>query len=88
MVLYGGKDRLRNRVTEMLGVQYPIIQGGLHQLGKSQLVTAVAEAGAFGLITASSYEGKLEMQEDIERLREKTKKPFGVNLSIGIKRCR
>ena len=72
-------------MTELLGVQYPIIQGGLHQLGRSPLVAAVAEAGAFGLITASSYENKLEMQEDIESVRKKTKKPFGVNLSIGIR---
>ena len=74
-----------NRITELLGVRYPTIQGGLHQLGRSPLVSAVAEAGGFGLITASSYENKLEMQEDIERVRKKTKKPFGVNLSIGLR---
>ncbi|MGW8428341.1 NAD(P)H-dependent flavin oxidoreductase [Peribacillus simplex] len=83
--IYWGEYKLRNRITELLGVQYPIIQGGLHQLGRSQLVTAVAEAGAFGLITASSYDNKVEMQEDIERVRKKTKKPFGVNMSIGIR---
>ena len=74
------------RVTELLGIQYPIIQGGLQGLGKYPLVSAVSNAGGLGLITAGSYPSKIEMIEDIQRTREDTDRPFGVNIAIGIRR--
>lgn len=80
-----GDDALHNRITELLGVKYPIIQGGLYKLGKSPLVAAVSEAGGFGLITAGSYKNKEEMLKDIKRTRKLTDKPFGVNITIGIR---
>ncbi|HLQ98625.1 MAG TPA: nitronate monooxygenase [Candidatus Dormibacteraeota bacterium] len=76
---------MNNKVTELLGVKYPIIQGGLFQLGKSSLVSAVAEAGGFGLITAGSYKNKQQMLDDIDRVKQKTDQPFGVNIAIGIR---
>ncbi len=76
----------QTRITEMFNIKYPIIQGGLHGLGTSKLVSAVSDAGALGLITAGSYESKKEMQDDIEQVRCKTDQPFGVNIAIGIRR--
>ena len=74
------------RITEMFGIQYPIIQGGLQGLGTSALVSAVSNAGGLGLITAGSYSSKKDMLQDIEKTRSLTSKPFGMNAAIGIRR--
>lgn len=73
-------------ITKLLGIKYPIIQGGLQGLGREPLVSAVSEAGALGLITAGTYSTKREMINDIELVRKRTNKPFGVNLAIGIRK--
>jgi len=75
----------KTRLTDMLGIQYPIIQGGLHWLATPELASAVSNAGALGLITAANYKGKDDLKADIRRMRELTDKPFGVNVSIGRK---
>ncbi|PTL37761.1 NAD(P)H-dependent flavin oxidoreductase [Alkalicoccus saliphilus] len=77
---------ITTKITELFQIKYPIIQGGLQGLGKSPLVSAVSEAGGLGLITAGSYENKKEMMEDIERVKNATTAPFGVNIAIGIRR--
>ncbi|MFD1927970.1 NAD(P)H-dependent flavin oxidoreductase [Sporosarcina siberiensis] len=77
---------IETKITQMLGIRYPIIQGGLQGLGTSPLVSAVSNAGGLGLITAGSYETKKEMLEDIELTKTLTNKPFGVNIAIGIRR--
>ncbi|MGP4073373.1 NAD(P)H-dependent flavin oxidoreductase [Piscibacillus sp. B03] len=77
---------IQTRVTELLGIQHPIIQGGLQGLGTSELVSRVSEAGGLGLITAGSYESKEEMLADINRVRAVTERPFGVNIAIGIRK--
>ncbi|WP_438314432.1 NAD(P)H-dependent flavin oxidoreductase [Sporosarcina sp. FA9] len=77
---------IETKITQMLGIRYPIIQGGLQGLGTSPLVSAVSNAGGLGLITAGSYETKKEMLEDIELTKKLTNKPFGVNIAIGIRR--
>ncbi|MCF6094860.1 nitronate monooxygenase family protein [Microaerobacter geothermalis] len=77
---------LQTKITEMFGIKYPIIQGGLQGLGTSSLVSAVSESGGLGLITAGSYRDRHDMKMDIRKVREKTAKPFGVNLTIGIRR--
>jgi NAD(P)H-dependent flavin oxidoreductase YrpB (nitropropane dioxygenase family) len=77
---------IRTKITELLGIKYPIIQGGLQGLGREPLVSAVSAAGGLGLITAGSYPSKKEMIEDIERVRTKTNNPFGVNVAIGIRK--
>jgi len=77
---------LKTEITKLLGIKFPIIQGGLQGLGKEPLVSAVSEAGGLGLITAGSFPSKKEMQEDIERVRANTDKPFGVNIAIGIRK--
>ncbi|MFD6209923.1 NAD(P)H-dependent flavin oxidoreductase [Peribacillus sp. NPDC060253] len=78
--------KFRTAITDLLGIEYPIIQGGLHRLGIEPLVSAVSDAGGLGLLTAGSYPSKKEMIQDIELVRSRTDKPFGVNLAIGIRR--
>lgn len=71
------------RVTKMLGIRYPIVQGGLAYLAYSELAAAVSNAGGLGQITAMSLSSPAELKEEIAKIREKTDKPFGVNFAIG-----
>ncbi|WP_100373351.1 NAD(P)H-dependent flavin oxidoreductase [Bacillus sp. FJAT-45037] len=71
------------RVTKLLGIEYPIIQGGLAYLAYSDLAAAVSEAGGLGQITAMSLETPEALRDEIRAVRKKTKKPFGVNFAIG-----
>lgn len=73
----------KTRVTELLGIQYPIIQGGLAYLAYSDLAAAVSNAGGLGQITAMSLNNPEELREEIRKVKEKTDKPFGVNFAIG-----
>lgn len=84
----GGKNTMafQTEITKLLGIKYPIIQGGLQGLGREPLVSSVSEAGGLGLITAGSYPMKKEMIEDIEKVRSRTDRPFGVNLAIGLRK--
>ncbi|WP_442858826.1 NAD(P)H-dependent flavin oxidoreductase [Bacillus sp. SB49] len=75
--------RWSTRVTELLGITYPIIQGGLAHLAYSELASAVSEAGGLGQLTAMSMESPEVLKEEIGRMREKTARPFGVNFAIG-----
>ena len=71
------------RVTELLHIQYPIIQGGLAHLAYSDLAAAVSNAGGLGQITAMSLPSPEALRDEIQRLRTLTTKPFGVNYAIG-----
>jgi NADH:quinone reductase (non-electrogenic) len=71
------------RITALLGIEYPIIQGGLAYLAYSELAAAVSEAGGLGQITAMSLESPEALREEIKAVRKKTSKPFGVNFAIG-----
>mgnify|MGYP006266624169 CR=1 FL=1 len=71
---------IRNRVTELLGVDYPIVQAPMGWIARSQLASAVSNAGALGIIETSS--GELEaVRHEISRMRELTDRPFGVNIA-------
>lgn len=74
---------LETRITELLGIKYPIIQGGLAYLAYADLAAAVSNAGGLGQITAMSLPGPDELREEIRKVRELTDKPFGVNFAIG-----
>lgn len=74
---------MKTRVTELLGIEFPIIQGGLAYLAYSDLCAAVSNAGGLGQITAMSLPGSEELRAEIKRVRELTDKPFGVNYAIG-----
>ncbi len=71
------------RVTELLGITYPIIQGGLAYLAYSDLAAAVSNAGGLGQITAMSLDTPEDLRSEIQLVRSKTNCSFGVNFAIG-----
>lgn len=73
---------LRTRFTEMFGVRHPIAQGGMQWVGTAELVSAVANAGALGFLTALTQPTPEALVREIERTRTLTDQPFGVNLTI------
>lgn len=75
--------QLKTRITELLGIQIPIIQGGLAYLAYAELAAAVSNAGGLGQITAMSLSSPEELREEIRKVRSLTDKPFGVNFAIG-----
>lgn len=72
-----------NRITDLLGIQIPIIQGGLAYLAYADLAAAVSNAGGLGQITAMSLSSPDKLREEIQKVRKLTDKPFGVNFAIG-----
>ena len=73
---------IKTRFTEMFGVDHPIAQGGMQWVGRAGLVSAVANAGALGFITALTQPTPEDLAREIARCRDLTDKPFGVNLTI------
>lgn len=73
---------IKTRFTEEFGIEKPIVQGGMMWVGTAELVSAVANAGALGLITALTQPTPEALRLEIARTREMTDKPFGVNLTI------
>ena len=73
---------LKTRFTELVGVEHPVVQGGMQWVGRAELVAAVANAGGLGYITALTQPTPDKLREEIERCRALTDKPFGVNLTI------
>jgi NAD(P)H-dependent flavin oxidoreductase YrpB (nitropropane dioxygenase family) len=73
---------MKTRITEMLGVKYPIIQGGMQWVGRAELSAAVSNAGGLGILTALTQPTPEALAAEIRRCREMTDKPFGVNLTI------
>lgn len=73
---------MKTVITEMLGVKYPIIQGGMMWVGLAEMASAVSNAGGFGILTALTQPTPDALRQEIARCREMTDKPFGVNLTI------
>ena len=74
---------MRTRLTELFGIRYPIVQGGLAHLAYSGLAAAVSEAGGLGQIGSACFETAEEMRTDIRALQSQTTAPFGVNFPLG-----
>ena len=72
---------MKTRITEMLGIEYPIIQGGMAWVAEHHLAAAVSEAGGLGLIGGASAPGEV-VREETRKAKELTKKPFGVNVML------
>ena len=72
---------MKTKVTELLQIEYPIIQGGMAWVAEHHLAAAVSEAGGFGLIGAASAPPEI-VREDIRKAKELTDKPFGVNIML------
>ncbi len=74
---------MQTRITEILGIRYPIVQGGLAYLAYSELAAAVSNAGGLGQITAMTLSTPEELKREIQKVKQMTNKPFGVNFAIG-----
>src|ERR1700730_6472147 len=72
----------KTRITELLGIQIPIVQGGMQWVGRAELAAAVSNAGALGILTALTQPTPEALRSEIARCREMTDRPFGVNLTI------
>lgn len=72
---------MKNQMTEILGSEYPIIQGAMRLITLGEMAAAVSRAGAFGIIAASGLEGN-KLRQEIYKARSLTNKPFGVNIPI------
>ncbi|HIH2750952.1 nitronate monooxygenase family protein [Burkholderia aenigmatica] len=73
---------MKTRITELFGIDYPIIQGGMHHVGYAELAAAVSNAGGLGIITGLTQRSPADLAAEIRRCREMTDKPFGVNLTF------
>ncbi|WP_312755711.1 NAD(P)H-dependent flavin oxidoreductase [Rummeliibacillus suwonensis] len=74
----------KTRITDLLQIDYPIIQGGLAYLAYAELAAAVSNAGGLGQITAMSLSTAEDLRNEIQQLRTLTSQPFGVNFAIGM----
>ncbi|MDR0433507.1 MAG: nitronate monooxygenase [Gracilibacteraceae bacterium] len=73
---------MKTKITEMLGIKYPILCGGMLWLSKPELCAAISNAGGLGNITAANYDSGDELRAAIRQCRELTDKPFGVNVTL------
>lgn len=72
----------RTRITELLGIEYPILQGGMRWVARAELAAAVANAGGIGFISAHTQPTAADLAREIARARALTQRPIGVNLTI------
>ena len=73
---------MKTRITELFGIEHPIVQGGMHFVGLAELASAVSNAGGLGIITALTLPTPDDLAKEIARCHEMTDKPFGVNLTF------
>jgi len=73
---------MKTRITELFGIQHPIIQGGMHFVGFAELAAAVSNAGGLGIITGLTQRTPELLAKEIAKCRDMTDKPFGVNLTF------
>jgi nitronate monooxygenase len=73
---------MKTRITELFGIERPIIQGGMHYVGYAELAAAVSNAGGLGIITALTQPTPDDLAREIARCSEMTDRPFGVNLTF------
>ena len=73
---------MKTRITELFGIEHPIIQGGMHFVGFAEMAAAVSNAGGLGIITGLTQKTAADLANEIARCRDMTDKPFGVNLTF------
>jgi NADH:quinone reductase (non-electrogenic) len=73
---------VKTRITELLGIEHPIVQGGMHFVGLAELASAVSNAGGLGILTGLTQRTPADLAREISRCRDMTDKPFGVNLTF------
>ncbi|MFS0849812.1 NAD(P)H-dependent flavin oxidoreductase [Novosphingobium panipatense] len=72
----------KTRITDRLGIEHPIVQGGMQGVGYAELASAVSNAGGLGTLTALTQPSPAALREEIERCRAMTDKPFAVNITV------
>ena len=72
----------KTRITELLGIEHPIVQGGMQWVGTAELASAVSNAGGLGILTALTQPTPAALAAEIARCRTMTAKPFGVNITV------
>ena len=70
------------RITEMLGIKYPIIQGAMQWLSRAELAAAVSNAGGLGVISSLTFPSVTELRQEIKKTKSLTSKPFAVNITF------
>jgi len=73
---------MKTAITEMFGIEHPIMQGGMHLVGYAELAAAVSNAGGLGIITGLTQRSPADLANEIARCKDMTDKPFGVNLTF------
>jgi nitronate monooxygenase len=73
---------MKTRITELFGIEHPIIQGGMHFVGLAEMAAAVSNAGGLGIITGLTQGTPEKLEKEIARCKEMTDKPFGVNMTF------
>lgn len=73
---------MKTAITEMFGIQHPIIQGGMHYVGFAEMAAAVSNAGGLGIITGLTQKTPQDLANEIAKCRDMTDKPFGVNITF------
>lgn len=73
---------MKTKITELFGIEHPIVQGGMHYVGFAELAAAVSNAGGLGIVTALTQPNPEALTKEIRRCRDMTDKPFGVNLTF------
>jgi len=73
---------MKTQFTDMLGIEYPVMQGGMHYVGMAPLASAVSNAGGLGMLTALTTRTAADLAAEIRKCREMTDRPFGVNLTF------
>lgn len=73
---------MKTRITELFGIEHPILQGGMHYVGFAEMAAAVSNAGGLGIITGLTQKSAADLANEIARCKDMTDKPFGVNLTF------
>lgn len=73
---------MKTRITELFGIQHPIVQGGMHFVGLAEMAAAVSNAGGLGIITGLTQPTPKDLANEIAKCNKMTDKPFGVNLTF------
>jgi len=72
----------RTRITELFGIRYPIICGGMYWIGRAELIAAMANAGGLGFLTAATFEDVNDLRAEIRKARDLTGGPIGLNINL------
>ena len=73
---------MKTRITELFGIEHPVIQGGMHHVGFAEMAAAVSNAGGLGIITGLTQKSPKDLANEIAKCNDMTDKPFGVNLTF------